>query len=456
MKINKRITCIGAGYVGGATMAIIAKKCPEYQVSVVDMDQKRIDEWNSDTIPVYEPGLYEIIKEVRGKNLFFSTDLEQAISINDIIFIAVDTPTKTYGIGEGLASDLKNWITIAHQIRNIAKTDKIIIEKSTLPVKTAESIENILQTGSSVHFEILSNPEFLAEGTAVQDLLNPDRVLIGSRETPTGLKARDELINIYRKWVPIDKIITTNTFSSELSKLVSNTFLAQRLSTINAVSAICDSTEADIEEVTKAVAADSRIGDKFLKSGIGFGGSCFKKDILSLVYISKMYHLDFVANYFENIIHMNTYQQHRFVINVIKSMFNSVAGQKICIFGAAFKPNTNDTRESPSIFIAKKLLEEKSNLVISDPKALEKMKEELKDTSGTVSYIQDPYEAVKGCNAIIIITEWEQYINLDYNQIYKNMIKPAFLFDGRNIVDRENCFKIGFNVYSIGKKSLIH
>jgi UDPglucose 6-dehydrogenase len=455
MGTQKKIACIGAGYVGGPTMAVIAHKNPKCVVTVVDINQERIDAWNSDTLPVYEPGLDDIVKQVRGKNLFFSTDVDKAIAENDIIFIAVNTPTKDYGVGQNMAADLQHWETIARQIRNAATSDKIIVEKSTLPVKTAEAMEIILNTGSTVHFEVMSNPEFLAEGTAVTDLLDPDRVLIGSRETDSGQKAKNELVEIFSAWVPTEKIITTNTFSAELSKLVSNAFLAQRVSSINAISAVCEATGADVQEVSKAVGADSRIGSKFLNASVGFGGSCFRKDILNLVYICHMNHLHEIATYFENIINMNHFQMQRFVDNVVRSMFNTVAGRKICIFGCAFKADTDDVRDSPAIPVAQTLIAEKAKLVISDPKAMDNMKEVLGDPKN-VDFVADPYEAAKDSHAILIITEWPVYRTLDYQKLFDVMVKPAYLFDGRNMVNRKACFNIGFNVHSIGKKALIH
>jgi len=455
MGSQKKIVCIGAGYVGGPTMAVIAYKNPTSVVTVVDINQERIDAWNSDTLPVYEPGLDDIIKKVRGKNLFFSTDVDKAIEENDIIFIAVNTPTKDYGVGKNMAADLQHWEAIARQIRNVAKSDKIIVEKSTLPVKTAETMEIILNTGSDVNFEVTSNPEFLAEGTAIRDLIEPDRVLIGSRETDSGQKARNELIEIYSAWVPKEKIITTNTFSSELSKLVSNAFLAQRVSSINAISAICEVTGADVQEVSQAVGADSRIGSKFLNASVGFGGSCFRKDLLNLVYICHMHHLHEAATYFENIINMNHYQMQRFVDNVIRSMFNTVAGRKICMFGCAFKANTDDVRDSPAIPIAQTLIAEKARLVISDPKAMDNMNEVLGKPQN-VSFIDDPYEAAKDSHAILIITEWPEFSSLDYQKLFDVMVKPAYLFDGRNMINRKACYEIGFNVNSIGKEALIH
>jgi len=451
---NNRILCIGAGYVGGPTMAVIAEKCSDCIVTVVDINKERIDEWNSDKLPIYEPGLDEIVKKVRGKNLFFSTDVENGILDNDIIFVAVNTPTKTFGKGAGMAANLQYWEIIARQLRDVADKPKIIVEKSTLPVKTAEAMERVLNDKDK--FEILSNPEFLAEGTAVNDLHYPDRVLIGSRETKNGLEARKVIVDIYANWVPSEKIITTNTFSSELSKLVANGFLAQRVSSINSISAVCEATEADISEIASAIGSDSRIGSKFLNSSIGFGGSCFKKDILNLVYICKSYGLHEVADYWESVIKINEYQQNRFVANILNSMFNTIAGRKICIFGAAFKANTDDTRESPSINIAKMLIEEKAKLVISDPKALKNIEFDLKHYKSKIDYINDPYEAALESHAIAILTEWDLYKNLDYQKIFETMIKPAFIFDGRNILDHKKLFKIGFNVFPIGKKAMLH
>jgi len=451
---NNRILCIGAGYVGGPTMAVIAEKCSDCVVTVVDINKERIDEWNSDKLPIYEPGLDKIVKKVRGKNLFFSTDVENGILDNDIIFVAVNTPTKTFGKGAGMAANLQYWEIIARQLRDVADRPKIIVEKSTLPVKTAEAMERVLNDKDK--FEILSNPEFLAEGTAVNDLHFPDRVLIGSRETENGLIARKIIVDIFANWVPREKIITTNTFSSELSKLVANGFLAQRVSSINSISAVCEATEADISEIASAIGSDSRIGSKFLNSSIGFGGSCFKKDILNLVYICKSYGLHEVADYWESVIKINEYQQNRFVANILNSMFNTIAGRKICIFGAAFKANTDDTRESPSINIAKMLIEEKAKLVISDPKALKNIEFDLKNYKNKIEYINDPYEAALESHAIAILTEWDLYKNLDYQKIFETMIKPAFIFDGRNIVDHKKLFKIGFNVFPIGKKAMLH
>ena len=457
MNVKKNILCIGAGYVGGPTMAVIAHKCPHCRVTVVDTDAKRIEAWNSDSLPIYEPGLAEIIQRTRGKNLFFRTDIERGIRENDIIFVSVNTPTKTFGVGAGMAADLHYWEKTARQILEHSQSSKIVVEKSTLPVKTALAMERILKSvPNGNNFDVLSNPEFMAEGTAIKDLEYPDRVLIGSRETESGLKARDVLTEIYTQWVPREKIITSNIWSSELSKLVANAFLAQRISSINAISALCEKTEADIKEVSKAVGMDSRIGPKFLESSIGFGGSCFKKDILNLVYLCRNYGLSEVAAYWESVVRINEYQQERFILNMLSAMFNTLRDKKICILGFAFKANTGDTRESPAIYIARRLLEEKAEIVISDPYALTNARDNMNGAEGHISYEEDPYKAAWGCHAIAVLTEWEQYKSLDFHNIFREMVKPAFIFDGRNILDHRRCFDIGFNVYPIGKPPFTH
>jgi UDPglucose 6-dehydrogenase len=457
MTFKKHILCIGAGYVGGPTMAMIAHKCPHYKVTVVDINPTRIAEWNSDDLPIYEPGLDNIVKSTRGKNLFFTTEIERGIKEAEIIFVSVNTPVKTFGAGAGMAADLQYWEKTASQIRNHAESHKIIVEKSTLPVKTALAMERIFTSQENdTHFDVLSNPEFLAEGTAIKDLEYPDRVLIGSRETPSGLKARDELVEIYANWVSKERIITSNIWSSELSKLVANAFLSQRISSINSITALCEKTDANITEVARAVGMDSRVGNKFLNASVGFGGSCFKKDILNLVYLCCHYGLEEVANYWEAVVNINEYQKERFVLNMLSAMFNTLAGKKICLFGFAFKANTGDTRESPAIFIAKKLIEEKAELVITDPRALNNAKIDLNGINGTISYIEDPYEASDGCDAIAVMTEWEIYTTLNFKKIYQSMVKPAFIFDGRNILNHKQLFDIGFNVFPIGKPPLTH
>lgn len=457
MTHNKNILCIGAGYVGGPTMAMIAHKCPEYSITVVDINARRIEDWNSDNLPIYEPGLKALIEATRGKNLFFSTDIAGGIRNNDIIFVSVNTPTKLFGEGAGMAADLQYWEATARQILQYSESPKIVIEKSTLPVKTALAMERILN-GAPHHaqFDVLSNPEFMAEGSAVRDLEEPDRVLIGSRETPEGLAARQTLVDIYARWVPREKILTSNVWSSELSKLVSNAFLAQRISSINAISALCEATEANVGEVARAVGMDSRIGPKFLNASVGFGGSCFRKDILNLVYLCRSYGLEEVADYWEGVVKINEYQMARFARTMLKAMFNTLAGKKICLLGFAFKANTGDTRESPAIYIATKLLAEKAFVVISDPQALRHAAIDMQDAQGQISFIEDPYEAADGCHALAVMTEWDLYRKLDFEKIYKTMPKPAFIFDGRNILDHQYCFDIGFNVYPIGKPAMTH
>jgi UDPglucose 6-dehydrogenase len=456
MHFKKKILCIGAGYVGGPTMAVIAQKCPDIKVTVVDINQNRIAAWNSANLPIYEPGLDEVVAACRGKNLFFDTDVNAGIREADIIFVSVNTPTKTFGQGAGMASDLQYWEKTARQILEVSDTPKIIVEKSTLPVKTAAAMERILNANSKgLHFEVLSNPEFLAEGTAIEDLHNPDRVLIGSRETPEGLAARKSLVDIYAYWVPAERILETNVWSAEMSKLVANAFLAQRISSINSISALCESTEADVEEVAYAIGKDTRIGSRFLKSSVGFGGSCFKKDILNLVYLCKHYGLEEVAEYWHQVVKINDWQQERFVSNILTNMFNTIAGKKIAVLGFAFKADTGDTRESPAFKVTTQLLEEHAEVVISDPKAIPNAKIDLKDYSG-VTYEEDPYKAVAGAHAVAVLTEWKQYRDLDFKKILDNMAQPAFIFDGRNILDHQALFNLGFNVFPIGKKALKH
>ncbi len=454
---DTRILCIGAGYVGGPTMAVIAAKCPDVKVTVVDINPERIARWNSDRLPIYEPGLDGVVREARGRNLFFSTDIEAGIREADIIFVSVNTPTKTFGTGAGMAADLQYWEKTARQIRECADTPKVIVEKSTLPVKTAQAMKRIFDAGDHENrFTVLSNPEFLAEGTAVNDLENPDRVLIGSDETSAGIHARDRLVDIYARWVPRDRILTTNIWSSELSKLVSNAFLAQRISSVNAISALCEKTDADITEVTRAVGMDSRLGNRFLNASVGFGGSCFKKDILNLVYLCRFYGLNEVADYWEGVVHINNYQKERFVVNMLGQMFHTLSGKRICLFGFAFKAHTGDTRESPGIFIAKRLIEEQAELIVTDPQALESARRDLADAEGRVQYTEDPYTAAAGAEAIALITEWPEYASLDYERIFQSMVHPSFIFDGRNLLDHRRLHEIGFNVFPIGMPALTH
>ena len=457
MNNEKTILCIGAGYVGGPTMAMIALKNPDYKVIVVDINSERIKAWNSDTLPIYEPGLLEIVHKVRDKNLFFSTDVENGIKEARVIFVSVNTPTKTFGYGAGYAADLQYWEKTARQILKLSDSSKIIVEKSTLPVKTAEAMERILNSNEKgIIFDVLSNPEFLAEGTAIKDLEKPDRVLVGSRETESGFRARDKIVQLYSSWIDKEKILTSNVWSTELSKLTANAFLAQRISSINSISALCEETGANIHEVAHAVGTDSRIGQKFLNASVGFGGSCFKKDIFNIVYLCRHYGLDEVADYWESVVKMNEYQVERFVLKMLKSMFNTIAGKKITLFGFAFKANTGDTRESPAIYVTKKLLNEMANVAISDPQALGSAKIELKECSGNVEYCSDPYVATKNAHAIALLTEWECYRTLDYKKIFESMEKPAFIFDGRNILPHKELFEMGFNVIPLGMPELSH
>jgi len=457
MSFSTRILCIGAGYVGGPTMAVIADRCPHVKVTVTDINAPRIAAWNSTDLPIYEPGLDEVVQRARGRNLFFTTDVAAGIREADIIFVSVNTPTKEFGQGAGRAADLQWWEKTARQILANAGRSKIVVEKSTLPVRTAAAMSRILNSnGSGMRFQVLSNPEFLAEGTAVQDLEEPDRVLIGSEETEDGLAARKQLVDIYATWVPRDRIIESNVWSAELSKLTANAFLAQRISSINAMSALCEMTEADVDEVARAIGADSRIGPKFLRSSVGFGGSCFRKDILNLCYIAESYGLTEVAAYWEAVVKMNEWQQTRFVRNMLANMFNTVAGKRIALFGFAFKADTGDTRESPADAVTRALIEEHANVVITDPKALPNARLDLQDVGQLLAFEEDPYKAAEGAHAIAIMTEWAEYRSLDFRRIYDAMEKPAFVFDGRNILNHRALFELGFNVFPIGKMALKH
>ncbi|MFL1010601.1 UDP-glucose 6-dehydrogenase [Flavisericum labens] len=462
MKI-KKICCIGAGYVGGPTMAVISQKNPKIKVTVVDINEARIDAWNEkdlSKLPVFEPGLDKIVDEARGRNLFFSTNVDEAINGADMIFISVNTPTKTYGKGKGMAADLKYIELCARQIARVAKQDKIVVEKSTLPVRTASAIKNILDhTGNGVKFQILSNPEFLSEGTAIQDLLEPDRVLIGGDNSEEGKKAIQSLVDIYARWVPKSNILTTNVWSSELSKLTANAFLAQRVSSINAMSVICEKTGADINEVSKAIGMDSRIGPKFLKASVGFGGSCFQKDILNLVYIAKSYGLNEVADYWEQVVVMNDYQKNRFSHNIVSALYNTVSGKKITFLGWAFKKDTNDTRESAAIKVADNLLNEQAHVEVFDPKVTEEQiyvdldylnSRNPEENRDLLKVSKNPYEACYGAHAIAILTEWDEFKTYDWEKIYETMHKPAFVFDGRGILDIQKLQDIGFVCYKIG------
>ena len=457
-------------------MAVIAEKCPEIEITIVDINSQRIDAWNGedlDQLPIYEPGLAEIIKSVRNQNLFFSTDVKGAIRNGDIIFISVNTPTKTYGVGKGMAADLKYVEQCARQIAEFADDSKIVVEKSTLPVRTAQSIKTILSNNTrGLKFQVLSNPEFLAEGTAIKDLHHPDRVLIGGEQSPEGIKAIETLAEIYAHWVPQERILRTNVWSSELSKLTSNAFLAQRISSINSISALCERTGANIKEISKAIGTDSRIGSKFLEASVGFGGSCFQKDILNLVYLCRYFNLPEVANYWEQVIRLNDYQKHRFAQRIIDSLFNTVSGKKIAILGWAFKKDTNDTRESPAIYVAYELLQDHAEIHVYDPKVTKaQILRDLNYLAATnhstyggdfdlppvgemdgisVHVHNDPYTAMQDAHAIAILTEWDEFKSYNWDEVYDNMCKPAFMFDGRNILDKNTLTNIGFEYSGIG------
>ncbi len=459
IKINK-ITCIGAGYVGGPTMSVIAQMNPQLEVTVVDLNAVRIAAWNGEDLsdlPIYEPGLQEVVAEARGRNLFFSTDVDSAIAQADMIFISVNTPTKTYGSGKGQAADLKYIELCARQIAAVATSDKIIVEKSTLPVRTAEALKSILEnTGSGVNFHILSNPEFLAEGTAVADLHNPDRVLIGGENN----EAIQALVDIYSAWVPKERILTTNIWSSELSKLVANAFLAQRVSSINAISELCETTGANVDEVSRAIGKDSRIGSKFLKASVGFGGSCFQKDILNLVYIARSYNLHAVADYWEQVIILNDHQKRRFAEKIVQTMYNTVSGKHIAFLGWSFKKDTNDTRESAAIYVADHLLDEEATIVVYDPKVSQKQIYDDLDYLSTrspeenrklVKVVDDPYQALNQAHAVAVLTEWDEFKAYDWKAIKEQMKRPSFVFDGRKLLSREELESIGFSYYAIGE-----
>jgi len=430
---------------------------------VVDLSQKQIDAWNSSKLPIYEPGLPDIVEECRGRNLFFSTDIDNEIKKADIIFISVNTPTKVSGIGAGRAANIKNCELCARKIAAVADTDKIVVEKSTVPVRTAEAIRRVLKGNKGNKFQVLSNPEFLAEGTAVRDLLKPDRVLIGGQQTPEGLKAAETLVNVYAQWVPRERVLTTNLWSSELSKLVANAFLAQRVSSINSISALCEETGADVSEISRAVGMDDRIGKRFLYASIGFGGSCFQKDILNLVYLCETYGLEECAQYWNHVILMNNYQKKRFTEKMVAKMFNTATGKKIAIYGYAFKKDTGDVRETPSMFVVRDLLEEGANIHVYDPQVTrDDMWLEMDYTCGinasntprleeSVTTATDAYSAADGAHAIAVLTEWDEFKELDYEKIYSTMSKPAFIFDGRNILDHAKLREIGFEVHAIGK-----
>ena len=450
--MNKDIVCIGAGYIGGPTMAVIAKMNPDRKVIVVDINAERIAAWNSEdySIPIYEPGLVDVVKEVRGRNLFFSTDIKGAVQQCDIVFVGVNTPTKMFGRGSGRASDLQYWEATARSIKEYANGDKVVVEKSTLPVRTAAAMEAILNDHASYSFTVLSNPEFLAEGTAIKDLLEPDRVLIGGPETEEGRRALEAVVDVYAAWVPRERILTTNVWSAELTKLAANAFLAQRVSSINAIAGLCEATGADVDEVARVVGADRRIGPKFLKAGPGFGGSCFKKDVLNLVYLCETFGLHTAAEYWMGVIKMNQHQQERIVSRLFSAMFNTLANKKIALFGFAFKADTGDTRETPAATVARLLAEEHVRVTVTDPKALDNARRDLADLSGVV-YEADEYKAAEGADAIVLMTDWRHYPTLNWRRIYDSMRKPALVFDTRNCLDAAELKQIGFRVLNVGK-----
>ena len=455
-----KICCIGAGYVGGPTMAVIAEKCPHITVTVVDVDASKIDAWNNGNLPIFEPGLQEVVDGQRGKNLFFSTDRGTAISEADIIFVAVGTPTKKYGTGAGRAADLVYIEKCARDIAQMAKGPKIVVEKSTIPVRTADALKAILNESDTAQFQVLSNPEFLAEGTAIEDLHNADRILIGGEQSPEGIKAIDTLATVYSNWIPTERILKTNLWSSELSKLTANAFLAQRISSINAMSALCEATGADVDEVAQAIGTDSRIGPKFLKASVGFGGSCFQKDILNLVYLCEYYGLKEVADYWCKVVEMNDYQKRRFSAKIVETLFNTVNGKRIAVLGFAFKKDTNDTRESSAIYVCQDLIAENATVSIFDPQVTRDLifadlGQAQVDAEGVpnrnVDIAEDAYAACEDAHAVAILTEWDIFKDLDYQRVFDSMEKPACIFDGRNILDRPALEKIGFKTYAIGK-----
>lgn len=435
----------------------------QVRVCVVDINQKQIDAWNTDELPIYEPGLLEVVQKARGKNLFFSTSVHEEIQRADIVFISVNTPTKTQGIGAGRAANIKNCELCARTIAEVSTSNKIVVEKSTVPVRTAQAIQRVLKANQKgLDFQVLSNPEFLAEGTAIPDLMKPDRVLIGGQQTEAGLAAAAKLVSVYENWIPRAQILTTNLWSSELSKLVANAFLAQRVSSINSISALCEATGADVSEISRAVGMDDRIGKRFLQSSVGFGGSCFQKDILNLVYLCETYGLHECAAYWNQVILMNDYQKKRFSEKMVAKMFNTVTGKKIAMLGYAFKKDTGDVRETPAMFVLRDLLQEQAKVFVYDPQvSREDMWSEMDYTCGvnhtntptldaSVVTSTDPYEACEGAHAICVLTEWDEFKEYDYEKIYAGMTKPAFLFDGRNVLDHKKLREIGFEVHAIG------
>ena len=442
-------------------MAVIADRCPQIHVTVVDLNQARIDAWNDDDLsrlPVYEPGLDAVVGRARGRNLTFSTEVEASIAAADMVFISVNTPTKTKGLGAGQASDLR-WVeACARTVAEAATGHTIVVEKSTLPVRTAAAIQTILSAaqdaGSERSFSVLSNPEFLAEGTAIADLEAPDRVLIGG-DDPEAINA---LAGIYGNWVATERILRTNLWSSELSKLTANAFLAQRISSINSIAAFCEASGADVREVARAIGTDSRIGSKFLSAGPGFGGSCFQKDILNLVYLCRHFGLPEVADYWESVVRLNTWQQHRIARLVVEKLFGTVTGKRLAVLGFAFKANTNDTREAPAIRVCADLLEEGAHLQIHDPKVdaaqmardLKRDASEMPDSSGSWCRSESVEAALAGADAVLIMTEWDQYRTLDWDALASRMRRPAWVFDARAVTESQQVRAAGLNLWKVG------
>lgn len=453
----RTVACIGAGYVGGPTMAVMAARCPDLRFIVADVDEVRARAWQSGSPPIYEPGLEEVLRVGLGCNLEFTTDVADAVRRGDVIFVSVNTPTKTFGEGAGMAADLQFWEASARAIRAHADGPRIVVEKSTVPVRTAEAMDRILNVGDRPRrFEVLSNPEFLAEGTAIRDLEEPDRVLIGGRDTPEGRAAVAEVAAIYERWVPRDRILTMSVWSAELGKLAANAFLAQRISSINSIAEVCEATGARIDEVARAVGLDRRIGPRFLEAGVGFGGSCFRKDLLNLAYLCRAAGLDDAADYWAAVVRVNERQQARFVAGMLRRMFNTLAGKRIALFGFAFKADTGDTRDSPAIAIARGLLAERARLATTDPRALANARRELAAVEDRLEFCEDPYAAARGAHAIAVLTAWREYRALDWRRLYAEMERPAFVFDGRNLLDADALYAIGFDVVPIGAPPRIH
>ena len=439
-------------------MAVFAKHCPEHRITVVDINTKRIEEWNSEKLPIYEPGLWKLVQQVRGRNLFFNANIPKEIAEADIIFVAINTPIKTFGEGAGRSTDLQYWEKTARVIlSNTSKPRVVVVEKSTLPVRAAAAMARILHpANSTTHFEVISNPEFLSEGTAIKDLESPDRVLIGGRNDESGRNACQVLADLYAHWVLKEKILLTNVWSSELSKLFANAMLAQRISSINSITALCEKTGADISEVSHAIGMDQRIGPHFLQAGVGFGGSCFRKDILQLAYLCDHYGLREVGQYWDSVVRMNDYQINRFFKTILSNQFDTLVNKKVAIFGFAFKPDTGDTRDTPALPICLKLLAEQASISITDPRALENAQNDLQGVEGNIQFEEDPYKAAEGAHSLVLITHWQEFTQLDYHRIFQSMTSPAFIFDGRNMLDHSALFEIGFNVYPLGKPAMNH